>query len=343
MARSDPHRRADGPSPSRASPSSRRAPDPVEAVGRPTAPEGSDAGEVSALAQLGRTIFFDSSLSEPAGTSCATCHDPAHGYAGTNGSKLGVAQGSRPGGHFLEAKYAVGSLPRLHPPLPLPMGGGRAAPGRGVRRILLGRSKSRRCASQHSPKQPLLNPDEMGNRDVAQIAEKIARSAYAADLVRAVGATETPEATVAALGKAVEAFLFSPEMSPFSIQGGIDDYVRGKVAFTCPLEARGLVLFKDNAKGACASCHKLNDTSPNPERSPFSDYGFEAVGVPRNRALPATPRSEVRRPWPVRARLRARTRPDDGRALVRKLPDPVAPERLDALRVHAQRRVLQLA
>ncbi|HEY1535043.1 MAG TPA: cytochrome-c peroxidase, partial [Polyangiaceae bacterium] len=53
----------------------------------------------AARAALGKRIFFDKSLSEPAGTSCASCHDPAHGFAGNNGSKLGVALGSRPG-HF---------------------------------------------------------------------------------------------------------------------------------------------------------------------------------------------------------------------------------------------------
>ncbi len=133
-------------------------------------------------------------------------------------------------------------------------------------------------------KQPLLNPDEMGNRDVAQLGRKIAARAYADDLRRVFGPTETPEEATLALGKAIEAFLLSPEMSPFTSK--YDDVVRGMAALT-PIEARGLALFKDSSKGACASCHKLNDASTDPARSPFSDFGFEAVGVPRNRALPA--------------------------------------------------------
>jgi cytochrome c peroxidase len=48
---------------------------------------------------LGRQIFFDASLSEPAGTSCASCHDPKRAYSGNHGSKIGVARGSLPG-HF---------------------------------------------------------------------------------------------------------------------------------------------------------------------------------------------------------------------------------------------------
>ena len=74
-------------------------------------------------------------------------------------------------------------------------------------------------------------------------------------------------------------------MSPFSSK--YDDYVRGQVTLT-PLEALGLQLFKDHAKGACDSCHRLNDASKNPEHSLFTDYGFEAVGAPKNRKIPAT-------------------------------------------------------
>jgi cytochrome c peroxidase len=55
------------------------------------------AGQPSRLASLGRRIFVDAALSEPAGTSCASCHDPARGYAGDNGSARGVPAGSRPG------------------------------------------------------------------------------------------------------------------------------------------------------------------------------------------------------------------------------------------------------
>jgi cytochrome c peroxidase len=249
-----------------------------------TAPElttgTDDVGSSQALIELGRVIFFDKNLSEPAGMSCATCHDPAHGYAGNNGSSLGVAKGSRPG-HFSKRNTPsvlyLAFVRRFHfhweedAPLPDAFGGffwdGRVD------------------TLADLPKQPLLNPDEMGNRDVAQLGGKIAARAYAGDLRREVGPIDKPDAAVAAVGKAIAAFLLSKEMSPFSSK--FDDYVRGKVALT-PLEARGLALFKDSSKGACSSCHKLNDTSPNPEHSPFSDYGFEAVAVPRNRSIAAT-------------------------------------------------------
>jgi cytochrome c peroxidase len=47
-------------------------------------------------------------------------------------------------------------------------------------------------------------------------------------------------------------------------------------------------LFKDSAKGGCSGCHKMNDKSSDPKASLFTDFGYDAVGAPRNRALPAT-------------------------------------------------------
>ena len=48
-----------------------------------------------ARAALGRLVFFDERMSEPHGTSCASCHDPERAFAGNNGSRIGVAFGSK--------------------------------------------------------------------------------------------------------------------------------------------------------------------------------------------------------------------------------------------------------
>jgi hypothetical protein len=48
-------------------------------------------------ARLGQLIFNDGNLSEPRGTACVACHQANQGFAGNNGSRIGVAQGSRPG------------------------------------------------------------------------------------------------------------------------------------------------------------------------------------------------------------------------------------------------------
>src|SRR5262249_16811761 len=65
-----------------------------------------------------------------------------------------------------------------------------------------------------------------------------------------------------------------------------DDYLRGKAKLS-PAAARGLAIFEDPARGNCASCHPSRSASGG--LPSFTDFGFVALGVPRNRALPATP------------------------------------------------------
>jgi cytochrome c peroxidase len=134
-------------------------------------------------------------------------------------------------------------------------------------------------------RQPLLHPDEMGNADLAAVARRLEAGAHEAELrARFEGAFDSAERAVAVLGECIEAFLTSLAMSPFTSK--YDAFVRGSAELT-PLESRGLALFKDHTKGACSSCHTMNDRSPQPERSPFTDYGYDAVAPPRNRSIAA--------------------------------------------------------
>src|SRR5262249_45992365 len=131
------------------------------------------------LVALGKQLFFDPVLSEPAGTSCSSCHDPARAYSGNHGSTSGVPLGSRPG-HYarrntpsvLYLKY----VPRFHyyqeedAPQPSPFGGF----------FWDGRADS----IAELVKQPLTNPDEMNNRDARSIAAKLEKGGYAGDFER---------------------------------------------------------------------------------------------------------------------------------------------------------------
>ncbi|HTB78744.1 MAG TPA: cytochrome c peroxidase [Polyangiaceae bacterium] len=252
----------------------------LAAVLWPAIPGGAAASQ-SARVELGRRIFFDPALSEPKGTSCASCHDPARAYSGDHGSGVGVAAGSRPG---VVARRSTPSLFYLkfvptfrfysededkHTVDVEPYGGF----------FWDGRSNS----IAELVAQPMLNPREMNNRDLAQIAEKIGHAAYApAFKSEFPDALDDPKAAMAGVGAALEAFLLSPPMAPFSSK--FDDYVRGTAKLT-PLEAKGLELFKDRHKGNCADCHKVVDTAPSPERSLFTDFGYEAVGAPPNRRV----------------------------------------------------------
>jgi cytochrome c peroxidase len=231
--------------------------------------------------ELGRAIFFDRNLSTPPGTSCAACHDPRHAFSGNNGSTIGVASGSRPG-HFarrntpsvLYMKY----VPAFHFALeddddvnPSAFGG----------LTWSGRADS---VGEFS-RLPLLDANEMNNAGEAEIARKVRAADYASAVTREFpGALDAPSTTVRAIGDALQAYLTSDAMAPFTSR--FDDYLRGTGTLT-PLEMRGLAAFKSPEKGACDGCHRFVESSKRTERSLFTDFGYDAVAIPRNHDIPA--------------------------------------------------------
>ncbi|WP_455777767.1 MFS transporter [Burkholderia stabilis] len=120
----------------------------------------------------------------------------------------------------------------------------------------------------------------------AALLRKVNATELAPDLAARFGAPvrRDPEQLVRALGSAVEAYLQSDEMAPFTSR--FDAFLRTRKPLA-PAEMRGLALFRNPDKGNCMSCHTLSETSSRPERSLFTDFGYDAIAVPRNRALPA--------------------------------------------------------
>jgi cytochrome c peroxidase len=239
---------------------------------------------LSAREKVGEAIFFDPALSDPPGTSCASCHDPALGFSGgdeSHRSASGVAQGSRPG-HFARRNTPSVMYLKYVPPFhfaleddddvdPTPFGGmswsGRADTVADFARL------------------PLFDSDEMNNRSEAEVADKLRAAPYASSLTKEYpGALDTPASALKAFGDALQAFLTSDAMAPFTSK--FDEYLRGKAQLT-PLEMKGLRAFQNRQKGSCQHCHQMYESWNRPEGSLFTSYAFDAVGVPRNRALAA--------------------------------------------------------
>ncbi len=59
-------------------------------------PEPPNFVALSPAEQLGKNIFFDQTLSNPTGLSCATCHVPSAGFTGGS-SSINKAMGPMPG------------------------------------------------------------------------------------------------------------------------------------------------------------------------------------------------------------------------------------------------------
>ncbi len=166
---------------------------------------------------------------------------------------------------------------------------------------------------------PLLDPAEMANANIQEVATRLARTPYVNELreiaraplganpLQAAGPGPTAPGTAApaeaaavphlqssaapatqslvtAAAAALERFeledsTFHPYTSRF------DDYLRGTATLS-PDELEGFRLFQDPSKGNCIACHTAT-TGPGGSAPTFTDHSYHALGVPRNPAIPA--------------------------------------------------------
>ena len=235
-------------------------------------------------ATLGRAIFFDVSLSASGKQSCASCHDPAHAYAPADGRAV------QPGGPGMNGfgTRAVPSLRYLqftpcfsrHLPQPDPDGVEDEGPAGGFTRDGSAQTLHEQALL------PLLNPVEMANAGVDDVAARLRKTAYAAQFRQVYGAGifDRPAAAVARATEALEAFeTQDPSFRPYTSK--FDAAMSGNARFTAQ-ELRGYTLFNDPKKGNCAKCH-VDVPGPGGRPAQFTDYGHVAVGVPRNPEIPA--------------------------------------------------------
>ncbi|HET8997370.1 MAG TPA: cytochrome c peroxidase, partial [Acetobacteraceae bacterium] len=279
-------------------------PHPVQLTRPPVAP-------LSAMARLGRRIFFDSSLSAAGRLSCASCHDPANHYGPpphTGPVMLGGAHLTRQGLRavptltYLERQpgFSIGpdnaeneTAPnpqtvalRVHGPRPEKIAGD-PAPSAAALVPQGGLFWDGRVDTlQQQALQPLLNPVEMANASAASVAAKLRRAPYVRRFVPLFGPSilHDPRLLLSEAMFAVARYqIEDPSFHPYSSK--YDAWLEGKARLT-PAEMRGYRLFNDAKTANCAGCHldqpRADGTPPR-----FTDGQFEALGVPRNPALTA--------------------------------------------------------
>jgi len=255
---------------------------------------------------LGKRLFEDTALSEPAGQSCASCHDPEHAFAGNNGSTISaVALGSRADQHgnrnVPTAMYASFS-PAFDVVAELaPAADDKGSDGGSDKGSDKGSAEhgavttftptggqfwdGRASSLVDQAKGPFLNPREMNNPDANSVLSKIRKRSYA-DLFRSVYGDDwsnDPEAAFDHVADAIAAFEETARFHPFSSK--FDDSLRGEAQLD-PLEARGFALFQDPEKGNCSSCHVGVPGSRDPHDWLFTDFTFDNLGIPRNVEIP---------------------------------------------------------
>ena len=249
-------------------------------------PVGPALARAAAIASLGRQLFVDPKLSASGRMSCATCHDPANHFAPSNdlpvqkggvrldqsGTRASLALTYSATTPFFTEHYYE-SEDEGDESLDQGPTGGRTWDGR------VNRARDQAAI-------PLLARNEMANNDEAAVVDRVARAPYAPQMRKLYGADIFKDIHRAflAIGDALETYQEIPaEFSPFTSK--YDAFLRGQVRLT-PKEARGLAAFNDPARGNCDHCHKSR-LSPSGTLPMFTDYGFIAVGVPRNDKIPA--------------------------------------------------------
>lgn len=254
------------------------------AVSTPAAPALAAAPGLGKAALVGKELFFDKGLSASGKMSCATCHDPELAYGPPNALavQLGGPKGEDPGVRAVPSLMYKDYTPPYADLLDNP--DGFSAPGPGGGFAWDGRANT--LGEQASA--PLLSPFEMAAESPAAVVAKVRGAAYAGRFREAFGDGVLEDVSTAFkdIGAALQAFQledssFHPYTSKFDLHAG--NKLGGDLT---PAESRGLGVFADAKRGNCSSCH-FQGAGLNGSSALFTDFSYEAIGVPRNATIPA--------------------------------------------------------
>jgi cytochrome c peroxidase len=219
---------------------------------------------------LGKQLFFDSNLSEPAGQACAGCHASQVGWTGPDAvlNQGGAAYEGAVTGRFGNRKPPSsaygGDSPVLYLDATNGWTGGMFWDGRATG-LTLGDPLAEQAAG------PFLNPLEQNNASAGIVVDKV-KSAKYADLFKSVWGTDAFDDTIQAyqmIGRSIAEFERASDVSPYNSR--YDTYVATGVGLTAQ-ETLGLSLF-NGSKAKCANCHSSKD---------FTDFTYDNLGVPKN-------------------------------------------------------------
>ena len=232
------------------------------------------ASPAGSMAELGRKLFFDTNLSEPAGQSCASCHLPGAGFADPD-RELPVSRGVHPD------RFGDRNTPTIAYSLYSP----KLYFDEEEQHYVGGQFHDGRASTlEEQAKQPFLNQVEMGNADEKAVVVKVRQADYAGDFDRVFGQGSLNDVEVAYdhIARAIAAFERTKLFHPFTSK--YDYYLAGKVKLS-PQEKKGLELFEAEDKGNCAACHP---SQPDEQGRPplFTDFTYDNLGLPKNLESP---------------------------------------------------------
>lgn len=235
-------------------------------------------------AQLGQLLFNDVNLSLNRQQSCATCHNPAHGFidnrTDNNGERfatsLGTDQSSFGDRNAPTAAYAQLSPPfqwqkhaRFNSQQPDYEGyvGGQFHDGR-----------EKNLAGQAGG--PPLNPVEMKMPNKTQVIERLQENSIYINAFKdfyGQQVFENPDKAYQAMTDAIAAFEKTSLFAPFDSK--YDRVLKGEEQFSFK-ELSGKSLFFSQQFTNCATCHQAKPNGHAKET--FTNYEYHNIGVPSN-------------------------------------------------------------
>lgn len=267
------------------------------------------AAPLSAMAQLGRRIFYDPSLSSSGRLSCASCHSPQHAYGPPNDGPVMLGgpdltrQGARavPSLSYLERQPNFSIGPEQNDDDNVVSLTQMAALGQQSTRAAKTATGTAASAANIVPQGglfwdgradtlqgqalfPLLDPREMDGGSIERVAGLLRHAPYVEGFVGLFGpgVLNSPRLLVSEAMFAVARYQFEDaSFHPYTSK--YDYWLEGKARLS-ESELRGLQLFNDPDKANCAGCHL---SSPTRDGLPplFTDHQYEALGAPRNATL----------------------------------------------------------
>ncbi len=227
-------------------------------------------------AKLGEMLFFDPNLSKNRTQSCATCHNPNHGFIDDreNGINKMVSLGD--GGKSLgdrnapTAAYASFSPHFFYDTKKKLYKGGQFWDGR--EKDLKGQAGG-----------PPLNPIEMGMADKKSVVARLKENKNYLEIFKKLygkNIFKNDNKAYQAMTQAIAAFETTKEFAPFDSK--YDRYLKGEYEMTSQ-EELGKALFFSNNNTNCATCHLLKGEDK--EGETFTNYEYHNIGVPKNKVL----------------------------------------------------------
>ena len=217
------------------------------------------------LENLGKSLYFDENLSQPAGQSCASCHLPEAGFADPD--QLSPTSEGAGAGLFGNRNSPTASYAAHIPEFLL------IKSATDPDKYIGGQFWDGRASTlEDQAAGPFLNPIEMNNADKAEVIGKVKISVYAADFetVFGAGALDDVETAYAQVTQAIAAFERTDVFSPFSSK--FDAVQQGLESFN-DSELRGQELFTQH----CDVCHTSTGA-----KAMFTNFEYKNISTPAN-------------------------------------------------------------